>query len=35
VGYSVAEQKYVVDGFLAQLQASSGALITKFLGGEN
>jgi len=35
VGYTVAEQKYVVDGFLAQLQASSGLLITKTLGGEN
>lgn len=35
VGYTVAEQKAVIDGFLAQLNASSGALITKFLGGEN
>lgn len=35
VGYTVAEQKLVVDGFLAQLNASSGALITKLLGGEN
>lgn len=35
VGYTVAEQKAVIDGYLAQLQASSGALITKFLGGEN
>jgi len=34
-GYTVAEQKAVIDGFLAQLNASSGALITKFLGGEN
>lgn len=34
-GYSVAEQKAVVDGFIAALNASSGALITKFLGGEN
>ncbi len=34
-GYTVAEQKAVVDGLLAQLSASSGALITKFLGGEN
>ncbi len=34
-GYTVAEQKQVVDGFIAQLNASSGALITKFLGGEN
>lgn len=35
VGYTVAEQKAVWDGFSAQLAASSGALITKFLGGEN
>jgi len=35
VGYSVAEQKAVIDGFLANLQASTGANITKFLGGEN
>lgn len=35
VGYTVAEQKAVVDGFITQLNASSGALITKFLGGEN
>jgi len=34
VGYTVVEQKYVVDGFLAQLQATSGLLITKILGGE-
>jgi len=35
VGYSVAEQKQVIDGFISQLNASSGALITKFLGGES
>jgi hypothetical protein len=35
VGYSVTEQKAVVDGFIAQLNATSGALITKLLGGEN
>lgn len=35
VGYQVADQKKVVDGFLAQLSASSGALITKILGGES
>jgi hypothetical protein len=34
-GYTIAEQKAVLDGFLAQLNASSGALITKFLGAEN
>lgn len=35
VGFTVAEQKQVVDGFLAWLSASSGAAITKLLGGEN
>jgi hypothetical protein len=35
VGYTVAEQKQVIDGFIAQLNASSGALITKVLGNEN
>jgi len=35
VGYTGTEQKQVVDGFLAQLSASSGALITKILGGES
>lgn len=35
VGYTVAEQKAVIDGFLANLQATSGANITKLLGGEN
>lgn len=34
VGYTVAEQKLVVDGFLAYLTASSGAKITQLLGGE-
>lgn len=34
-GYTVTEQKQVIDGFLAQINASSGALLTKFLGGEN
>jgi hypothetical protein len=34
-GYTVTEAKQVVDGFIAQLNASSGALITKLLGGEN
>lgn len=34
-GYTVAEAKAVVDGLIAQLNANSGALITKFLGGEN
>lgn len=35
VGYTPAEAKQVVDGFIAQLNASSGALITKLVGGEN
>lgn len=35
VGYTVTEAKQVVDGFIAQLTASSGALITKILGGES
>ena len=35
VGFTVAEQKQVVDGFISQLNASSGALITKVLGNEN
>jgi len=34
-GYTVAEQKAVVDGFITQLNATSGALITKILGGES
>jgi hypothetical protein len=34
-GYTVAEQKQVIDGLIAQLSATSGALITKILGGEN
>lgn len=35
VGFTVAEQKAVVDGLIAQLSASTGALVTKVLGGEN
>lgn len=34
-GYTVAEAKQVIEGFNAQMAASSGALITKYLGGEN
>jgi len=34
-GWTVAEAKAVVDGFLAILTASSGAKITQLLGGEN
>lgn len=35
VGYTVAQQKLVIDGFIASLTASSGANITKLLGGES
>jgi hypothetical protein len=31
---TVVQQKHLVDGFLAALSASSGALITQILGGE-
>ncbi len=34
-GYTVAEQKAVVDGLVAYLTASSGARVTQLLGGEN
>jgi len=34
VGYTITEQKQVIDGFAAQLAASSGALVTKVLGNE-
>lgn len=34
-GYSAAEQKQVVDALVAYLAASSGAQITKLLGGES
>lgn len=34
-GYTIVEQKAVIDGFLAYLSASSGAKITQFLGGES
>lgn len=34
-GYTVAEQKYVVDALVAYLTASSGAKVTQLLGGEN
>jgi hypothetical protein len=34
VGFTIVQQKYDVDGFIAALSASSGALITKILGGE-
>jgi hypothetical protein len=34
-GYSIAEQKAIVDAFLAWASASSGSAITKLLGGES
>lgn len=35
VGFTIAEQKYVVDALTAFLTASSGANVTKVLGGES
>jgi len=35
VGYTVAEAKQIVDALLGFLTASSGAAITKVLGGES
>jgi len=35
VGYTATEAKQVIDGFIAWLSASSGANITKILGGES
>ncbi len=34
-GYSVTEQKQVVDGLVAYLSASTGARVSQLLGGEN
>lgn len=34
-GYTPAELKAIWDGFVAALSASSGALVTKVLGGES
>lgn len=34
VGYTVAEAKQVIDAFVAYLAASTGANVTKLLGGE-
>lgn len=34
-GYTVVEQKQIVDALVAWLSASSGANITRLLGGEN
>lgn len=35
VGYTIAEQKQIVDALAAYLSASSGARVTQLLGGEN
>lgn len=35
VGYTIAQQKEVVDGLTAYLTATAGASTTKLLGGEN
>jgi hypothetical protein len=34
-GYSIVEQKQICDALVAYLSASSGANVTKLLGGEN
>lgn len=34
-GYTIAEKKQIIDGLVAYLTASSGANVTKLLGGEN
>jgi len=34
-GYTVAQQKEVVDALVAYLSASTGARVTQLLGGEN
>lgn len=35
VGYTIAEQKAVVDALVAYLSASTGARVTQLLGSEN
>jgi hypothetical protein len=35
VGYTIAEAKAVVDGFIAFMAVSSGAKVTQLLGGES
>jgi hypothetical protein len=35
LGFTVAEQKLLMDGFAAYMAASTGAAETKLLGGEN
>jgi len=34
-GYSITEQKQIVDALIAYLTASTGARVTQLLGGEN
>jgi len=34
-GYTITEAKYVVDGLIAYLTASSGSKVTQLLGGES
>lgn len=34
-GFTIAEQKLLTDGVIAWLQASSGAKMSKLMGGEN
>jgi hypothetical protein len=34
-GYTVVEQKQIVDALTAYLTASTGARVTQLLGGEN
>ena len=34
-GFTVAEKKQVIDGFITLLSASSGAKLTQLLGGES
>jgi hypothetical protein len=35
VGLTIVQQKQLIDGFITYLAASSGAAITKLLGGES
>jgi len=35
VGYTVAQAKEVIDGFIAELTENTGALVTKLVGGES
>lgn len=35
VGYTISEQKQIIDGLTAYLTASTGARVTQLLGGES